>query len=51
MDKERFELFHNNLILDNEGSPSLLNIYQAMVRLNEFSNKIKELETKLKGDK
>lgn len=46
MDKERFEVF-GNVIKDNEDIPSLLNDYQATVRLNELNDKVKELEQEL----
>lgn len=46
MSKERFEVF-GNVIKDNEDIPSLLNNYQATVRLNELNDKVKELEQEL----
>lgn len=46
MSKERFEVF-GNVIKDNEDIPSLLNNYQATVRLNELNDRIKELEQEL----
>ena len=46
MSKERFEVF-GNVIKDNEYMPSLLNNYQATVRLNELNDKVKELEQEL----
>ena len=46
MSKERFEVF-GNVIKDNEDIPSLLNNYQAKVRLNEFNDRVKELEQEL----
>lgn len=46
MSEERFEVFRN-IIKDNEDIPSLLNNYQATVRLNELNNKVKELEQEL----
>lgn len=46
MSKERFEVF-GNVIKDNEDMPSLLNNYQATVRLNEINDKVKELEQEL----
>lgn len=46
MSKERFEVF-GNVIKDNEDMPSLLNNYQATVRLNELNDRKKELEQEL----
>lgn len=46
MSKERFEVF-GDVIKDNEDIPSLLNNYQATVRLNELNDRIKELEQEL----
>ena len=46
MSEERFEVF-GNIIKDNEDIPSLLNNYQATVRLNELNDKVKELEQEL----
>ena len=46
MGKERFEVF-GDVIKDNEDIPSLLNNYQATVRLNELNDKVKELEQEL----
>lgn len=46
MSKERFEVFRT-IIKDNEDIPSLLNNYQATVRLNELNDKVKELKQEL----
>lgn len=46
MSKERFEVF-GNVIKDNEDIPSLLNNYQATVRLNELNDRVKQLEQEL----
>ena len=46
MSEERFEVF-GNIIKDNEDIPSLLNNYQATVRLNEHNDKVKELKQEL----
>ena len=46
MGKERFEVF-GKIIKDNEDIPALLDNYLATVRLNEFNDKIKELEQEL----
>ena len=46
MSKKRFEVF-GNIIKDNEDIPALLNNYQATVRLNEFNEKIKDLQSQL----
>lgn len=46
MGKERFEVF-GKIIKDNEDIPALLDNYLATVRLNEFSDKVKELEQEL----
>lgn len=46
MSEERFEVF-GNIIKDNEDIPSLLNNYQATVRLNELNDKVKELKQEL----
>lgn len=43
MSKERFEIF-GKIIKDNEEVPNLLDNYLATVRLNEFNEKVKELE-------
>lgn len=48
MSKERFEVF-GNIIKDNEQMPSLLDNYQATVRLNEFTERITELEEQLEN--
>ena len=45
-EKERFEVF-GNVIKDNEQMPTLLDNYQATIRLNEFSQRIADLEAKL----
>lgn len=47
MSKERFEIFGDKLVKDNEQTPNLLNNYLCCVRLNEFVDKIADLETKL----
>lgn len=47
MSKERFEIFGDKLVKDNEQIPNLLNNYLCCVRLNEFSKKIAALESKL----
>ena len=47
MSKERFEVF-GNIIKDNEQMPNLLDNYQATIRLNEFTQRIAELEEQLK---
>lgn len=46
MSKERFEIF-GKIIKDNEEMPNLLDNYLATVRLNEFNEKVKELEQDL----
>lgn len=46
MNKERFEIF-GKIIKDNEEVPNLLDNYLATVRLNEFNEKVKELEQDL----
>lgn len=46
MGKERFEVF-GKIIKDNEDIPALLDNYLATVRLNEFNDKVKELEQEL----
>ena len=48
MSKERFEVF-GNIIKDNEQMPNLLDNYQATIRLNEFTQRIAELEEQLKN--
>lgn len=48
MSKERFEVF-GNIITDNEQMPNLLDNYQATIRLNEFNQRITELEEQLKN--
>lgn len=44
--KKRFEVFGDD-VKDNEQMPHLLNKHQATVRLNEFAEKIADLEAKL----
>lgn len=46
MSKERFEIF-GKIIKDNEEEPTLLDNYLATVRLNEFNEKIKDLQSQL----
>lgn len=46
MSKERFEIF-GKIIKDNEEVPNLLDNYLATVRLNEFNEKIKDLQSQL----
>lgn len=46
MSKERFEIF-GKIIKDNEAVPNLLDNYLATVRLNEFNEKIKDLQLQL----
>ena len=51
-DIERFEIFGVDskwFIKDNEQLPHLLDCYQSCVRLNEFSERIVELEEQLKN--
>ena len=51
-DIERFEIFGVDskwFIKDNEQLPHLLDCYQSCVRLNEFSERIAELEEQLKN--
>lgn len=51
-DIERFEIFGVDgkwCIKDNEQLPHLLDCYQSCVRLNEFSERIAELEEQLKN--
>ena len=51
-DIERFEIFGVDgkwFIKDNEQLPHLLDCYQSCVILNEFSERIAELEEQLKG--
>lgn len=48
--EERFEIFNEDgkwVIKDNEQLPHLLDLYKSCVRLNEFVNKIADLEAKL----
>lgn len=48
--EERFEIFNEDgkwVIKDNEQLPHLLDLYKSCVRLNEFVNKIADLEEKL----
>lgn len=46
MSKERFEIF-GKIIKDNEEVPNLLDNYLATVRLNEFNEKTKDLQSQL----
>lgn len=46
MSKERFEIF-GKIIKDNEEVPNLLDNYLATVRLNEFNEKIQDLQSQL----
>ena len=46
MSKERFEIF-GKIIKDNEEVPNLLDNYLATVRLDEFNEKIKDLQSQL----
>lgn len=46
----RFEIFGEDgkwLVKDNEQMPHLLDLYKCHIRMNEFIDKIKELETQL----
>lgn len=50
--KERFEVMMNEetgkwCIKDNEQLPSLLDNYKSCVRLNEFAEKVKDLQSQL----
>ena len=45
--EERFEIFGDKLVKDNEQIPNLLNNYLCCVRLNEFVDKIADLEAQL----
>ena len=48
--EERFEIFNEDgkwVIKDNEQLPHLLDLYKSCVRLNEFVDKIADLEAKL----
>ena len=45
--EERFEIFGDKLVKDNEQTPNLLNNYLCCVRLNEFVDKIADLEAQL----